>query len=215
MGLWTQFAERGVAIVPTLSITRGSAFRSVESIQAVVADSLGEIDPRRRYLSRFLLLDWREQALETTDNRAIYRSIYESTLRNVREMHEAGVPVLTGTDVAVIGVYPGYSLHEELIVFVDDLRLSPMETLESATSKSAAFLGIADSVGTIATGMIADMVLLDANPLENIRNTSRISGVFSGGKFYDREGLEELLAAVDAAPDQTINDWPRVAGPRQ
>ncbi len=210
MTLWTQFAERGMAIVPTLSVMRGSAFRSVESIHAVIDDSLGVLDPRRRYISRFLWLDWKEQALEASDSRVIYRGIYESTLRNVREMHEAGVAVLTGTDVAVIDIYPGYSLHEELEAFVDDLGFSPMEALESATSKSARFLGIADSVGTIAPGMIADMVLLDADPLDDIRNTSRIEGVFLRGTFYDRAGLDDLLVAVEAAPDQTINDWPRV-----
>ena len=212
MALWERFAERGVVIVPTLYITREAATRTVESFREAVADSLGEIDARRRYVSRFLLLDWREQALEATDRRELYRRIYDSTVRNVREMHEAGVRVLPGTDVAVVDVYPGFSLHDELRVFVEDLELSEMETLVSATSESAAFLGIADSVGAIAPGMIADLVLLDADPLEDISNTTRIAGVFAGGAFFDRAGLERILEDVDTAPDQSVNDWPRSRG---
>ena len=212
MALWGRLAERGVAIIPTLSITEGSANRSAASLQAVVEDSLGEADPRRRYISRFLMLDWREQALEASDdNRAIYKMVYASTLRNVREMHEAGVPVLTGTDVAVIDVLPGYSLHDEIALFVEQLGLTPLEALESATRKPAEFLGIADSVGTIAPGMIADMVLLDADPLANIRNTMSVEAVFLRGQMFDRAELDALLEAVASAPDQTVNDWPRVS----
>ena len=209
MALWTQFKEQGIAIVPTLVVSRGSAFETVASLQAVAADSLGERDPRRRYISHFLHLDWQEQAAEATDNQALYRPVYESTLRNVREMHEAGVMVLAGSDVAVISIFPGYSLHEELELFVEELGMTPVEALESATRKPAEFMGIADSVGSIAPGMIADLVLLDANPLDDIRNTTNIVAVVLGGTVFDREALDDVLAAVDSAPDQTVNDWPR------
>ena len=195
--------------MPTLVVSRGSAFETVASLQAVAADSLGERDPRRRYISRFLHLDWQEQAAEATDNQALYRPVYESTLRNVREMLEAGVMVLAGSDVAVISIFPGYSLHEELELFVEELGMTPVEALESATRKPAEFMGIADSVGSIAPGMIADLVLLDANPLDDIRNTTNIAAVVLDGTVFDREALDDVLAAVDSAPDQTVNDWPR------
>ena len=210
MAHWKQFAERGVAIVPTLLVVHGAAFRSPASLQAVVDDSLGEVDLRRRYISRFMNLDWMEQMLEQlTDERAAYRPIYESTVRNLREMHEARMMVLAGSDVAVISVFPGFSLHEELVLFVDELGMTPMEALESATLKPAEFLGRADSVGSIKPGMVADLVLLDANPLQDIRNTASIAGVVVRGTFYDRHDLDDLLEAVASAPDQTINDWPR------
>lgn len=210
MAFWAQFAERAVAIVPTLYGFHGSAFRSPASLRALVDDSLGEVDPRRRYISRFLNLDWMEQMQEqTSDRRAMFRVLYQSTVRNLREMREAGVMILAGTDVAVIGVFPGFSLHEELVLFVDELGMTPMEALESATRKSAEFLGIADSVGTIRPGMMADLILLDANPLEDIRNTTRIGGVVVSGTYYDSQGLDDLLESVVSAPDQTINDWPR------
>ncbi len=214
MALWAQFAERGVAIVPTLFVTEGAARLSPDSLQAFMDDSLGQIDPRRRYVSRFLELDWREQMLEQLDDdRAIYRTIYAATLRNVREMHEAGMRVLTGTDVAVLTVYPGFSLHDELVLFVEDLGMTPMEALESATRKPAEFLGRADSVGSIAPGMVADLLLLDANPLQDIRNTTSIAAVIVRGILYDRQGLDDLLEGVLSAPDQTVNDWPRRRSP--
>ncbi len=207
---WAQFAERAVAIVPTLYGFRETAYRSPASLEALVYDSLGEVNPHRRYISRFLNIDWTEQMLEqTSDRRAMFRVLYESTIRNLREMREAGVMILTGTDVAVVGVFPGFSLHEELVLFVDELGMTPMEVLESATRKSAEFLGIADSVGTIRPGMMADLVLLDANPLEDIRNTTRIGGVVVNGTYYDSQGLDDILEAVASAPDQTVNDWPR------
>ena len=124
-------------------------------------------------------------------------------------MHEAGVMVLAGSDVAVISIFPGYSLHEELELFVEELGMTPVEALESATRKPAEFMGIADSVGSIAPGMIADLVLLDANPLDDIRNTTNIAAVVLDGTVFDREALDDVLAAVDSAPDQTVNDWPR------
>ena len=95
------------------------------------------------------------------------------------------------------------------MAFVDELGMTPMEALESATRKRAEFLGRADSVGSIKPGMVADLVLLDANQLQDIRNTTSIAGVVVRGTFYDRHDLDDLLEAVASAPDQMINDWPR------
>ena len=84
-------------------------------------------------------------------------------------MREAGVRIMAGSDVAVLNVFPGLSLHEELRLFVDSVGMSPMEALASATRKPAEWLGVADSVGTIAPGKVADLVLLDADPLDEHR----------------------------------------------
>lgn len=209
MAHWTAFAEAGVAIIPTLLPLWHGAFAPVDSIQAVVADTLGEGDPRRRYVSHYTWLDWREQALEAGGAQELFRPVWESTLRNTREMIEAGVRVLVGTDVAVIDVYPGFSLHDELALFVEELGLTPLEAIERATRQPAEFLGMADSVGTVAPGKVADLVLLDADPTVDIANTTRIAAVFLRGTYYDREALDGVLDEVLAAPDQTVNDWPR------
>jgi imidazolonepropionase-like amidohydrolase len=84
-----------------------------------------------------------------------------------------------------------------------------MEALASATREPASWLGIADSVGTIAPGKVADLVLLDANPLADISNTRRIAAVVLHGRLLRRADLDAQLAAVAAMPDQRVNDWVR------
>jgi imidazolonepropionase-like amidohydrolase len=116
---------------------------------------------------------------------------------------------MAGSDVAVLNIFPGLSLHEELRLFVDSVGMSPMEALESATRRPAEWLGLADSVGTIAPGKVADLVLLDANPLQNIANTRRIAAVVIRGRLLDRNGLDALLASVATMPDLRVNDWMR------
>ena len=94
----------------------------------------------------------------TPQSRSALERAWPSWLRQVREMREAGVRIMAGSDVAVLNVFPGLSLHEELRLFVDSVGMSPMEALASATRKPAEWLGVADSVGTIAPGKVADLV---------------------------------------------------------
>ncbi len=104
-----------------------------------------------------------------------------------------GVPIMAGTDAPIGYLTPGIGLHEELAMLVD-AGLAPLEALGAATYAPAAFFGKTDSMGTIGTGMKADLVLLDANPLENIRNTTAIRAVFKNGKYLDRVALDALKA---------------------
>ncbi|HEX6051583.1 MAG TPA: amidohydrolase family protein, partial [Gemmatimonadaceae bacterium] len=83
------------------------------------------------------------------------------------------------------------------------------EALESATRKPAEWLGLADSLGTIERGKVADLVLLDADPLEDIRNTQRIGAVVMRGRLLQRPELDALLASIAAMPDRRVNDWVR------
>ena len=98
-------------------------------------------------------------------------------------MHERGVPIAAGTDTPIFISVPGYGLHSELEQLVAS-GLTPLEALHAATVQPAIFFGIEDEMGTIEPGKRADLVLLDANPLEDIANTRRISGVVSKGIFY-------------------------------
>ena len=106
---------------------------------------------------------------------------------------------MAGTDTAP-GVYivPGFSLHDELANFVE-AGFTPMEALQTATSNPARFLGREASLGSVEAGKIADLVLLSANPLEDIRNTRKISIVVANGQVYDRAALDQLLEQVEAA----------------
>jgi hypothetical protein len=97
--------------------------------------------------------------------------------------------------------WPGWSLHEELAAFVD-ADLSPLDTLRLATRSPARFLQEEPDRGTVEKGKIADLVLLDANPLEDIRNTQKIAGVMARGKWYDRKALDRMLAEVEAGAAQ-------------
>jgi len=106
-------------------------------------------------------------------------------------MQKAGVRLLAGTDLATAGTYPGFDLHDDLGLMVA-AGLTPMQALSSATRNAAEFLKLADS-GTIAPGKTADLVLLDANPLEDISNTQKIRGVILSGRFLDRKTLDGLL----------------------
>lgn len=99
-------------------------------------------------------------------------------------MHEAGVPVGAGTDVPINLSVPGYSLHSELDMLVR-AGLTPLEAIEAATLEPAKFFGLESEMGTIAEGQVADLVLLDANPLEDITNTKRISRVISKGQIIN------------------------------
>lgn len=122
-------------------------------------------------------------------------------LDRVRAMHAAGVPLLAGSDTIMPGVFPGSSLHEELALMVG-AGLSPLDALRTATTGPAAFME-RDDIGRIAPGALADLVLLEADPLLDIDNTTRITGVAIGGVWLDSPALHAALdhaAAVTAAP---------------
>jgi hypothetical protein len=210
MAFWRELAARDVGVVPTIVVLTESVFRPAEYYRALMADTTGAVHPLRPYLSAFTILDWKEQQDENTpERRAALVPYFQTGLKHVREMREAGVRLMAGSDVAVLNIFPGESLHEELRLFVDSLGMSPMEALASATRRPAEWLGLADSVGTIAPGRVADLVLLDADPLADIRNTRRIAGVVLRGRLFGRPELDALLAQAKAMPDIRVNDWVR------
>jgi imidazolonepropionase-like amidohydrolase len=111
----------------------------------------------------------------------------------VLALHRAGVPLLAGSDAAVPVVPFGAGLHQELECLVD-VGLTPAEALRTATSNVARFLHREHESGAIAVGRRADLVLLDASPLDDIRATRAIAGVMVRGRWLDRAALDALLA---------------------
>jgi imidazolonepropionase-like amidohydrolase len=103
---------------------------------------------------------------------------------------------MTGTDVPGAYTYPGFSLHDELALFVQT-GFSPMAALQAATVNPTKFLSLEKSLGTIETGKLADLILLDANPLTDISNTRKINAVVANGRYLSREFLDKMLAAVE------------------
>src|ERR1700733_8493258 len=170
---------------------------------------LDQPDPKRKPLDQYVpayLRDvtWRRFTDEMMpdllhDPLALRRDYFARNLQIVGAMHHAGVPFLAGTDTAP-GVYimPGFSLHDELANFVE-AGFTPMESLQTATSNPAKFLGMQASLGSVESGKIADLVLLAANPLEDIRNTRKISAVLANGRLFDHAALDQILMHVQAA----------------
>lgn len=118
----------------------------------------------------------------------------------VRAMHQAGVPFLARTDTpGVPYVYPGFSLHDELALLVADGGFTPLEALQAATRAPAQFLGREKDFGAIEPGKLADLVLLDADPLTDIHNTTKIAAVVANGRLLPRRELDRMLAEVEAA----------------
>jgi imidazolonepropionase-like amidohydrolase len=117
--------------------------------------------------------------------------------RLVRDMHRAGVGVLAGTDLSL----EQPMLTEELVRLVM-AGLSPLDALRTATLNPARFLGATDSLGVIAVGKLADLVLLEADPLTNVQNTGRVRAVVLNGRYFDRQALDQLLADAEAAAER-------------
>ena len=182
--------------VPTLAWQRGGTF-------------LDQRDLKHQPLDRYVPAYWRDVTWRhfteemmpdlLRDSLELRQDYFARNLQMVGAMHRAGTPFMAGTDTAP-GVYimPGFSLHDELANFVE-AGFTPMESLQTATSNPAKFLGMDASFGSVEPGKIADLVLLGANPLRDIRNTQKITAVVANGRLFDRVALDEILASVEAA----------------
>ncbi|HWZ45305.1 MAG TPA: amidohydrolase family protein [Candidatus Saccharimonadales bacterium] len=182
--------------VPTLAWQRGGTF-------------LDQRDLKHQPLDKYVPAYWRDVTWRRFtdemmpdllhDPLALRQEYFARNLQMVGVLHHAGVPFMAGTDAAP-GVYimPGFSLHDELANFVE-AGLTPMESLQTATSNPAKFLGMEAALGSIDPGKIADLVLLSANPLEDIRNTQKITAVIVHGRLLDRAALDQVLMKVEAA----------------
>jgi len=178
--------------VPTLAWQRGGTF-------------LDQLDWQHQPLDRYVPAYWRDVTWKRFkeemmpdllhDPLSLRREYFARNLQMVGTMHRAGVPFMAGTDTAA-GIYimPGFSLHDELANFVE-AGFTPMEALQTATSNPAKFLGRNDA-GKIEANYVADVVLLNADPLQNIRNTEKIAAVIANGKYLDRTALDQLLANI-------------------
>lgn len=131
----------------------------------------------------------------TPERVAYFEKMIEFHNRLIKAFKNAGVPIVAGTDAGTSGVVWGFSLHDEMELLVK-AGLTPAEALASATRLPAMWLGIEDKIGTVEVGKYADLVLLDANPLDDIHNTRKISGVFCNGRWVDKEKIDTMLSDV-------------------
>lgn len=163
-----------------------------------------EHDPDAKYAPRY----WREKSWPSftqsiiktldTDPFPAREKFVQHELEIVRRLHAADVPFLAGTDTAAgVDVLPGPSLHHELERFLA-AGFTPLEALRTATINPAKFMGATADFGTVEQGKIADLVLLNANPLEDIRNTRKIEAVVTDGRYFSRAQLDEILSRIEA-----------------
>ena len=186
--LLEHFLQHRTWQVPTLAPPR-----SIGSFDSYVERD----DPYAPYLTSKQRADWlsrNDPQLRdmTKDDFASIREQVAGLQRIVGAMWRAKVPLLAGSDVGAVHVYPGFGLLQEL-TFLVDAGLTPRAALETATIAPARFFAATDSLGTIAPGKRADLVLVDANPLEDIHNLSRLSAVVLRGRVLERRDLDRLL----------------------
>ena len=193
-GVYRELAKRHIAVTPTLNMGRILAYldredHSKDSALAYIGPGL-----RKTY-------DWRiERAAKATPEQVAARhKEYELSKQVMPMLVAAGIPILAGTDAGYLNSfnYPGEGLHEELERYVES-GLTLRQALVSATITGPAFLGHGNRYGSIATGKTADIVILDANPLIDIKATRAIDGVILHGKWLDRAALDALLAQAKA-----------------
>lgn len=179
--------ENEVSVTPTLLLIEKIANYHTLSV---------ETDPRANLISSSLIDLWKKQTeawgMDIDRTVKMMNDLKPMMLERVRLLKDAGVEILAGTDLAVPFVYPGSSLHEELEMLVQ-AGLSPLEALQAATINPARFLNKQETVGSVKEGMSADLVLLDANPLDNISNTKNINVVIFKGKVFDQEEIKKIL----------------------
>jgi amidohydrolase family protein len=178
------FRRNGVAVTVDLV-----AYHHVVNAEQVLGDTA-----RMQLVPEEIRRNWKERFSSEAirEFQSILRPIVPLELENVRLLNETGVLLLAATDVGVPLQVPGISLHVELERLVE-AGLTPLAALQSATLNPARVLELANTLGTVEPGKLADLVLLDANPLEDIRNTRRIRAVIADGRLYRRAELDGLL----------------------
>lgn len=179
--LLRRMAANGTWLTPTLTVDRGLS----------PTDELAA-DPRIRFVPPNLAQRW-ERGRRRGEQALIRQRINAQSARMAAMAQAAGVGILAGTDASDEAyVFAGSGLHDELALLVD-AGLTPLQALQTATLNPARYLGAADSMGTVAAGKAADLLVLDANPLQDIRNTMRIFAVVHGGRLIDAAERERLL----------------------
>lgn len=194
------YVRHGTMVVPTLVIHHNNQWPD-----RVLADSTS-----MRLVPAGARREWEQRARPGPGDEipSLMRPTWPQRLENVRLLRDAGVPILAGTDLGNALLVPGVSLHQELALLVE-AGLTPLEALQAATLSPARSLDRTDSLGSIEPGKLADLILLDGNPLEDIGNTRHIAAVLLNGRYLDRQALDDLLASVQRAasaqPDSLVD----------
>lgn len=186
--LFDELAAKGTWYIPTHVTRRRDAF---------ARDAEFRDDPRVRLMLPDIQADFmrhmdRIAAADSASKGGTFMDFYLKGLALTGIAHRAGVRILVGSDAPDPFVFPGSAVHDEMRELVA-AGLSPAEALRAATWNGAVFLDLTDSYGSVELGKRADLVILDANPLEDIGNTRRIRALLFGGRYFDRAALDQVL----------------------
>ena len=186
--LFDVFIKNKTWVTPTLSVYWISANRE---------DSTIRNDQRMKYVSPTLKEWWKSQMVDWSENSKNGRKFMLSArTKMIPLLKNAGIPLLAGTDLGFVFVLPGFGLHDELAYLVT-AGLSPAEALRTATINPALYFSQENELGTIVQGKIADLILLEKNPLDDIKNISQISTVVFNGRIFSKPDLDELLNEIE------------------
>lgn len=191
--LFARFRKNGSWQSPTLVVLRNIAYLGDPSITN---------DDRTKYMPASIRNSWNPAndfrfRNRTPEDAAIGQKYYAKNKELVGMMNRAGVGILAGTDVLNPFCFPGFSLHDELVL-LGEAGLTPLQALQAATLNVAKLMKREADLGSVAAGKLADLVLLDADPLTDIRNTRRIRAVVLNGRLLDRAALDQLLQEAEA-----------------
>jgi Amidohydrolase family len=151
---------------------------------------VAEKDPRLKHVAPALKQFWDGQTNQWTANTKIPEMLLQFRLTGLKTLHDAKIPLLAGTDLGFAYVYPG-DLWKELAYLVEG-GLTPLESIRTATINPARFLNREKELGSVEQGKLADLVLLEANPLDNIQNLRLVQAVFLNGRFFNRQALDAM-----------------------
>lgn len=183
--------EAGVAIVATQALW--------ESILGAIPAEQLMARPELRYMPPAMVNGWNQrvvQAVASADANEV-RAHVAFRDRMLKAMSDAGVVILLGTDAPQVFSVPGFSLMHEMRDMVE-AGMTPLQVLQSGTTAVAKHFGVESEMGTIATGKRADLILLDANPLENIGNMERRAGVMVNGRWLPKADIDRKLNEIAA-----------------
>lgn len=176
-------------------------------MEAFADDPAFRRDARLKYIPRAQRQAWNEDADRmvaqdpSPEGRKAMMDFYKKGLEITGAAQKAGVIVMVGTDSGDSYVFPGFAVHDELQELVT-AGLTPAAALKAATWNGAEFLGRTSDFGSIEQGKLADLVILEANPLTDIRNSRRIAAVMLNGRYLDRGVLDRLLSSVETAANR-------------
>jgi imidazolonepropionase-like amidohydrolase len=175
--------DKGMAVCPTIIV-----FKNGARLKDIFAGTY----PMLEYISPMIKGIWKMMWSSSQDNAEASEKMWPHMLKFVAELHNAGLTLMVGTDLLFPGVIPGYSVHEEMALW-QNTGIPQADILRSATIVPVQFFGLDNRLGTVAEGKTASVVLIDGDPLQDIRNVQKIRGVFLRGQYFSRSDLNQLL----------------------